>query len=336
MSKISKRSLILRILATAMVLAFATYYVSGYKASADLNATYAMKFNSIEDVESWVLKEAQFPKLRPEAAPEVRWADSTKKEKTPYSLVYIHGFSASKDEGNPVHRAIADSLGMNAFFCRLPAHGLNDIDAFKLLTADNMIATAEQAIEIGKVLGEKVIVMGTSTGGTLALIQASKDPAIAAVVLYSPLIDFFDNRLAILAYPHGIKVAEQIIGDEYMRSGPAKNPIEDSIWYNEYHIKGLESLVMLVEASMNSDLFAKVSQPVFLGYYYKDEDNQDKTVSVAAMLTMFEQLSTPNAKKLKKAYPNSGNHVIGSDLRSGSVPEIIHDTIAFIKGLYIP
>jgi len=51
MSKISKRSLILRILATAMVLAFVTYYVSGYKASADLNATYAMKFNSIEDVE---------------------------------------------------------------------------------------------------------------------------------------------------------------------------------------------------------------------------------------------------------------------------------------------
>lgn len=333
MSSVSKKSLFLRISAALMVLVFCLYYFTGYKAATNLNSSYQMEFKTIEDVEKWILTESQFPKLKPEAAPEVLWADSSKKEKTPYSLVYIHGFSASKEEGNPVHRAVADSLGMNAFFCRLPAHGLNDIDAFKSLTANDMIATAEQAIQIGKILGEKVIVMGTSTGGTLALIEAAKDSSIAAVVLYSPLIDFFDNRLAILTYPHGIKVAEQIIGDEYMRSPPSENPLENAIWYNEYHIKGLESLAMLVDGSMKPELFAQVNQPVFLAYYYKDEENQDKTVSVAAMLEMFDQLQTPEGKKIKKAYPNSGNHVIGSNLRSASVAEIISDTIAFIKGL---
>lgn len=333
MRAVSRKSLFLRISAALMVLIFCLYYFTGYKAATNLNSSYQMEFNTIGDIEKWILTESEFPNLRPEAAPEVVWADSSKKEKTPYSLVYIHGFSASKEEGNPVHRAVADSLGMNAFFCRLPAHGLNDIDAFKSLTANDMIATAEQAIQIGKLLGEKVIVMGTSTGGTLALIEAAKDPSIAAVVLYSPLIDFFDNRLAIMTYPHGIKVAEQIIGDEYLRSPPSDNPLENAIWYNEYHIKGLESLAMLVDGSMKPELFAKVKQPVFLAYYYKDEENQDKTVSVAAMLEMFEQLQTSESKKQKKAYPNSGNHVIGSDLRSGSVPEIINDTIGFIKGL---
>lgn len=336
MSKVANRSLVLRVSAALIVVLFAAYYLTGYKAAADLKSTYNMAFNSIPELEKWVQNEANFPNLRPEAAPEIVWADSTQKEKTPYALVYIHGFSASKEEGNPVHRAIADSLGMNAFLCRLPAHGLNDIDAFKLLTANDMIATANQAIEIGKMLGDKVIVMGTSTGGTLSLIQAANDPSIAAVVLYSPLIDFVDNRLSILSYPHGIKVAEQIIGDQYIRSEPSKNTLENAIWYNEYHIKGLESLVMLVNASMNAELFQKVKQPVFLGYYYKDEQNQDKTVSVAAMLRMFDQLGTAEAQKQKKAYPNSGNHVIGSELRSGSIPEIIDDTIAFIQSILKP
>jgi esterase/lipase len=336
MRKVSKRSVVLRVLALTLVLFFAAFYISGYKSTTDLNSSFNMTFNSIEDVENWVAKEATFPNLKPEASPEIIWADSSKKEKTAYSLVYIHGFSASKDEGNPVHRAVADSLGMNAFFCRLPAHGLNDVDAFKSLTANDMIATAEQAIQIGKLLGEKVIVMGTSTGGTLSLIEASKNPEIAAVILYSPLIDFTDNRLTILTYPHGIKLAEQILGSEYREEAPSENPVENAIWYYKYHVKGLESLAMLVYDSMNPSLFAKVKQPVFLGYYYKDEENQDKTVSVAAMLTMFDQLGTPDDLKIKKAYPNSGSHVIVSDLRSKSIPEVIHDTISFIQGLSKP
>ena len=37
---------------------------------------------------------------------EIVWADSNKKQKTPYAIVYLHGFSASKQEGYPVHENI--------------------------------------------------------------------------------------------------------------------------------------------------------------------------------------------------------------------------------------
>jgi hypothetical protein len=69
--------------------------------------------------------------------------------------------------------------------------------------------------------------------------------------------------------------------------------------------------------------------PVFLGYYYQDEENQDKTVKVDAMLKMFKQLGTSSEDKVKEAFPTAGDHVIASDLTSDSVDEVIGETINF-------
>ena len=62
--------------------------------------------------------------------------------------------------------------------------------------------------------------------------------------------------------------------------------------------------------------FNKVKQPVGLFYYYKDAEHQDTTVKVSAMLTMFDQLGTAADQKYKEAFPNAGDHVICSPIRS--------------------
>lgn len=306
-------------------------YLTHQPQVVNLRAVSSQHFESIEAVEKWISEEPlRHPKLKSSAQMEIYWADSTKKEKTPYSLVYIHGFSASKDEGAPVHRRIADSLGMNLFLCRLPAHGLNDRDAFTKLEANDMIATAAEAIDIGKLIGNEVVVMGTSTGGTLSLIQASLRNDIAALVLYAPLIDFFDNRMQIFGFPHGLKIAEQVVGGQYVL-GQKQTEQESAIWYQDYHIKGLESLAALVQASMTPELFSTISEPLFLGYYYKNEAEQDPTVSVAAMQQMYAKVSTEESQKTNIAYPDAGAHVICSDLKSKSVELIISDTINFLR-----
>ena len=46
--------------------------------------------------------EAKFD-LKPDNQARIVWADSSKKQKTKYSIVYIHGFGASWAEGDPVH-----------------------------------------------------------------------------------------------------------------------------------------------------------------------------------------------------------------------------------------
>jgi esterase/lipase len=316
-----------------ITISIAVAYLTDQPHLVNLSATYDTTFNTIADVEKWIDEEPlRYPKLKSSAQSEIVWADTSNRVKTPYSIVYIHGFSASKDEGNPVHRNIAKELGMNLYLCRLPQHGLNDTNAFLKLEANDMIATAAQAVDIGKLLGEKVILMGTSTGGTLSLIQAAQRDDIEALILYSPLIDFFDDRTEVFSLPHGTSLAKQILGDDYVR-GSKQTELESAIWYQDYNIEGLESLANLVEKGLSPELFAKIKQPLFLGYYYKDEEHQDKTVSVAAMLKMFDQIGTPTQQKIKKVYPESGAHVICSDLKSSSVDEVITDTISFIKSL---
>jgi hypothetical protein len=82
---------------------------------------------------------------------------------------------------------------------------------------------------------------------------------------------------------------------------------------------------------MHTDTFSKVDEPVFLGYYYKNEEEQDQTVSVEAMLQMYEQLSTPDSLKQAVAYPDAGAHVICSDLKSQSVLKVLDDTRKFLQ-----
>jgi hypothetical protein len=49
---------------------------------------------------------------------QIIWADSLG-HKTAYSIVYIHGFSASHKEGDPIHRNIAKRYGANLYLSRL-------------------------------------------------------------------------------------------------------------------------------------------------------------------------------------------------------------------------
>ena len=88
---------------------------------------------------------------------------------------------------------------------------------------------------------------------------------------------------------------------------------------------------MLVNATMKKTTFAAVKQPVFLGYYFKNEKEQDQTVSVAAMLNMYKELGTPSDKKRKVAFPNAATHVIASQWHSKSVEKVQHEIIKFME-----
>ena len=47
------------------------------------------------------------------------------------------------------------------------------------------------------------------------------------------------------------------------------------------------------------------------------------------MLKMFDELGTSASQKVKKAFPDAGEHVIGCELTSGCVDEVIAATIDF-------
>ncbi|QMW02718.1 alpha/beta hydrolase [Spirosoma foliorum] len=267
--------------------------------------------------------------LRPDNEARIVWADSLHKVKTPYSIVYIPGFSASWAEGDPVHKQIARHFGCNLYLARTAEHGISSPDAFKEITPSNYAASAERALAIGKALGEKVIVMGTSAGGMLSLYLAAHHPEIDALILYSPCIATANPALKLATKPWGKQILDQVFQGEYFINSHYDNE-RAKYWLPRYHTNGLITLQTMLDEFMTPEQFQKVKQPVFMGYYYKDTAHQDQVVSVPAMLEMFDELGTPADKKEKVDFPNADAHVIASHFTSKDLTGVYQATEKFM------
>jgi len=102
-------------------------------------------------------------------------------------------------------------------------------------------------------------------------------------------------------------------------------------WSEEYHANGYQSLAVLLYSEMNEETFSKVKQPVFMGYYYKNEQEKDMVVSVSKMQEMFGQLGTAPTLKKEMAFPKTGDHVIASSITSQDWQTVLFQTIDFLE-----
>jgi len=273
-------------------------------------------------------------KLKTDNEARIVWAHDTLLDKTDYAIVYLHGFSASQGEGDSVHRYIARTFGCNLFLARMAEHGIDTTDAMVNLTADNYWESAKQALAIGEQLGKKVILMGTSTGGSFALQLAATYPdKVAALILMSPNIAINDPTAFILNDHWGLQIARLVTGSNYIVSKDDYGPLYQQYWYTKYRTEAVVALEEYLETKMNKATFEKVTQPTALFYYYKDKVHQDSTVKVAAELEMFAQLATPTDRKRQEAIPEAGTHVIGSSIRSHDVAGVRKGVVSFMTDI---
>ncbi|MDX2301189.1 MAG: alpha/beta hydrolase [Microscillaceae bacterium] len=298
-----------------------------------LNTKLPELSGSLQEIEQNIKrKEQKIKTLKKDNEARIIWFDSTQKVKTPYSLVYIHGFSASQAEGYPVHKEFAQKYGCNLYLGRLDGHGLDDPDAFARITPESLLNSAKEAVAVGQTIGEKVILMCTSTGATLGLYIASEHPEITALILYSPLIDFYDPSLWLLNKPWGLQLARTVFGGNYIERKKSSDASKQ-YWTQKYRLEGAVTLKSLIDATMNKTTFQKIKQPVFLGYYYRDEAHQDQTVSVKAMQAMYAELGTSQDKKRQFAFAKVGHHVIASYITSKDLPSVRQETFRFAEDI---
>ena len=266
-------------------------------------------------------------KIKPTNEARIIWFDSSRR-KTPYSVVYLHGFSASQAEGDPTHRRFAREFGCNLFLSRLSDHGIDTTEALLQFTPDRVWESAKEALAIGKELGNKVIVLSTSTGGTLALMLAAEYPQdVFALINLSPNIAINDGAAFILNDPWGLQIARMVMGGNYRVTDASEEHAK--YWNKKYRLESLTQLEELVESSMTDKTFKGVTQPSLTLYYYKNEEEQDPQVKVSAMLTMNERLGTPADFKVAKAMPDAGAHVIGSSLTSKDLEGVYREIERF-------
>ncbi len=280
--------------------------------------TYNLELPIIQEqtnMNDFVVKLESKHAIKPGNEAEIVWAGK-ENDSTEYAIVYLHGFSASKEEGNPIHLQTAKNLQANLYLARLSDHGIDTVDAMINFTPERLWESGKQALSIGKKLGRKVILMGTSTGASLAIQLAAKFPNdVSALILLSPNIEINEKGAFLLNDPWGLQIAR------FMMNGKErvlKDKSEDyqKYWYTAYRLEAVVAVEEYIETTMHSKNFSAIKQPLLMLYYYKNEAEQDPVVKVEAMLSMFNKIGTPENKKFKKAIETANNHVIGSYITS--------------------
>lgn len=221
------------------------------------------------DLEAYLaVEESSVPDLKPGEAKAVVWADSG--IVTPLSIVYLHGFSADRHEVEPLVSDLARELGANAYFARLSGHGRSGAALGDVTVAD-WLADAAEAVAIGARIGERVVLVGTSTGGTLALWAAAQEEAegrIAALVLISPNLGLRDPSARVLTWPWGGVVARAVVGPD--RCFEPETPEQALHWTVCYPTRALLPMMALVRHVRSMDL-ADVRVPTLLVYSKADQ-----------------------------------------------------------------
>lgn len=266
--------------------------------------------------------------IKPGNESQLYWADSASK-KTPFVLLYLHGFSACPEEGQPIYLNFAKRYKMNAYAPLLAEHGLVEDEPMLHFTAEKYLESAKQALRLAHLMGDSVIVMSTSTGSTAALFLASGQNNIHSLICYSPNVAIYDPKSKLLAGPWGLEIARKVKASNYHTwEAPGEAA---QYWHLKYRLESLVELQRLVEATMTEATFQRVKVPTFIAYYYKNEVEQDHVVSVPRLLEMYQQLGSPIKKKV--ALPNISKHALASQYFSKDLGSVSRETFLFADDL---
>jgi pimeloyl-ACP methyl ester carboxylesterase len=279
--------------------------------------------NDFHQLEQWIQqRESTQSNLKPDNQARLIWANPTAPSRTQYAFVYLHGFTASPGEGEPVHQRLAAEFNANLFVARLPGHGSDDAYAMQGLTATALLQSAAEALAIGRTIGDKVIVFGHSLGAALSLYLAANWP---------------DDIAAMLAWSPGIRATNEAMlrqfctpGDPVNVDSPDRSDVQRRYWSLNVHRDAYRALATFLENEMTPATFSRVKAPLYMAYYYADETHHDPTASVAAMLEMFDALGTAPTLKRRQAFADAG-HVIASPARSAAAEAVYVASVEFLR-----
>jgi pimeloyl-ACP methyl ester carboxylesterase len=269
--------------------------------------------------EFYTRKLARSKELNVRPGNEEKWIQKSP-GKTPLAILYIHGFSASRAEGEEVVDQLADLVNANTYYLRLPGHGTNAEDHRDRVYSD-YLEEGREALMMTKLLGEKVVVIGTSMGGLISTYLAAKYPEdVSGLILASPFYDFEDKTSRILNFYGGIGLTHLLFGKirdtSYNTWKPElqklSTPEYDGYWTTKQYYEAILPLNDLRRAVSNESTYEQVKCPTLLMYYYKNELEKDRAASVEKMISSFQTFPSTNQpdSKNKLVKIEEGNHIL--------------------------
>ncbi|PJK29347.1 alpha/beta hydrolase [Minwuia thermotolerans] len=263
--------------------------------------------------------EARFRDIRAGQAREIVWRDPAAPARTEWAVVYVHGFSASKAEIRPVPDRIAAALGANLFYTRLAGHGRTGA-AMAEAEAGDWLDDVAEALEVGRRIGEKVIVIATSTGATAVTHHAVTGDHMAgvrALIFVSPNFGVRSKAAAALTLPWARRLLPLAFGRE--RDTGAENDEVERHWQTRYPTVALLPMAALVKHVAAED-HGRAGTPLLV-FHSPD----DKVVDPAATRRVFDRWGGPKRWIDVPGAAGPSHHVIAGDIMSPATTEEVVD-----------
>lgn len=300
------RKIILSVVAVGVV--FAAIFFLGPRVATDTRLTFDPAEIG-DDVDAWLAaREARFDDIREGQHKEIVWAFPASKARTPISLVYIHGFSASRGEAAPLTELVASELGANAYYARLAGHG-RDSAAMAEASVGAWVNDMAEALAIGRRIGDKVVVISMSTGAALAT-WAMTRPELAddvkGLVLLSSNFRLKAGGTSLLTMPWGAQLAKLVVGPE--RSWEPRNEAHERLWTYRYPTEALLPMAALVKLARGTSV-EQIETPAL--FIFSDADSivdHSATRAIAARWGGQHEIEVIPEK------PGTDNHVIVGDV----------------------
>jgi len=256
-------------------------------------------------------KEKEFINIKKGVKKRIIWFKEDNK-KTPISIIYIHGFSASSEEIRPLPDLIANKLKANIFYTRLKGHG-RDANDMGQASIKSWLNDLHEAIEVGSRIGKRILVISTSTGGTLSSIAAldkelSKN--ILGFVFISPNFGINHKYASMLTWPLSKYWLGLFIGDTI--NSNSRNKLNSKFWTLNYPTKALIPMANLVKIIKKKN-FKNVTIPA-LFYFSLNDKVVDPQKTINFISEWGGENKTINVKMTK--YDDKFSHIVAGDIIS--------------------
>lgn len=306
----------------AVAVVIAAAYLLGPRVAVDTTVRFDAAAIG-DDPEAYLAaREAEVENLDPALAREIVWVDPQGRNRTPLALVYVHGFSASKGEIRSVPDRVAAALGANLFYTRLAGHG-RDGAALAEATVNGWVNDYAEAIAIGRAIGDRVVVIATSTGAALATWGAAQ-PAlaedVAGLVLISPNYAVQAAGAGLLTMPWGRQLAELLIGEE--RSFEPINEAHERYWTTRYPTAAILPMAAITEIARETPV-EEIGVPALFIFSADDE-----VVRPEVTRDIAQRWGAPHETMIVEGSDDPSNHVIAGDALSPSTTTLVAERIS--------
>jgi len=202
------------------------------------------------------------------------------------AALLIHGFMASPAEMRGLAEQLHDQ-GFHVIGVRLKGHATSPWD-LRDRNWQDWAASVKRGFNILKAFSQQIHIIGFSTGGLLALHQATEhpDPALASVISVSAPVDFHNKNMKFVPLLHQANKIVRWVTSEGLipfRPNDAEHP---DINYVHIPIRALYQLQKFIEHFFKHD--AHIHCPVALF-----QSDQDPVVVPSSVERLFDHIDSP-------------------------------------------